>query len=225
MGILSRVSDILSANVNALIDKCEDPEKMVDQYLRSAMEDLAEVKKETASVMAEETKAKRALDEASEKIAHYQDLTKKAVAAGNDGDAKIFITKKQELEAGLVTLQKTYDTAHLNAENMRKMHDKLTNDIAALKIRRDNVKGQMSVAKTQQKVNKMSEMSDKIGGTMGAFAAMEEKAQRKLDEANAMSELNTSPEDETATAEARYSGINSQSVDDELARIKAEMGL
>ncbi|MCD8180585.1 MAG: PspA/IM30 family protein [Firmicutes bacterium] len=225
MGILSRVSDILSANVNALIDKCENPEKMVDQYLRSAMEDLAEVKKETASVMAEETKAKRALDDASEKIAHYQDLTKKAIAAGNDGDAKIFITKKQEIEAGLVTLQKTYDTAHLNAENMRKMHDKLTNDIAALKIRRDNVKGQMSVAKTQQKVNKMSEMSDKIGGTMGAFAAMEEKAQRELDEANAMSELNTSPEDEAATAEARYSGINSQSVDDELARIKAEMGL
>lgn len=225
MSILSRVSDILSANVNALLDKCENPEKMVDQYLRKAMEDLAEVKKETASVMAEETKAKRALDDAKGKVAHYEDLTKKAVTAGNDSDAKIFIAKKQEIEASIVTLQKTYDVAHANADNMRQMHDKLTNDINTLKIRRDNVKGQMSVAKTQQKVNNMSSMSEKIGGTMGAFAAMEEKAQKALDEANAMKELNTSAEDEAASAEARYSGINSQSVDDELARIKTEMGL
>ncbi len=225
MSILSRVSDILSANVNTLLDKCENPEKMVDQYLRKAMDDLAEVKQETASVIAEETKAKRALDDAKNNSAHYDDLTRKALTAGNEGDAKIFIAKKQEIEASIVTLQKTYDVAHSNAVKMRQMHDKLTNDINTLKIRRDNVKGQMSVAKTQQKVNDMGSMSEKISGTMGAFASMEEKAQRALDEANAMEELNTAPEDEAKTAEERYSGVNSQSVDDELARIKAEMGL
>lgn len=223
MGILNRVSDILSANVNALLDKCENPEKMVDQYLRSAMEDLAEVKKETAAVMAEETRAKRAVDEVKAEINKYTELAKKAITAGNDGDAKLFIAKKQELEASLVTLQGTYDVAHTNADNMRKMYNKLTADIATLKQRRDNVKGQMAVAKTQQKINKMTDVGDKISGTMGAFASMEEKAQRELDKANAMKELNDKPEDETATAEARYSGINAQSVDDELARMKAEM--
>ncbi len=223
MSILSRMSDILSANVNALLDRCENPEKMVDQYLRSAMEDLAEVKQETAAVMAEETKAKRALDKANADIAHYTELAKKAITAGNDGDAKIFIAKKQELEAGLVTIQSTYDTAHTNAENMKRMFDKLTNDINTLKARRDNVKGQMSVAKTQQKINKMNDVSGKISGTMGAFASMEEKAQRELDRANAESKLNEESEDNVAAAEQRYSGINSDTVDEELARMKAEL--
>lgn len=53
MGIISRFKDIMSANINALLDKMEDPEKMVDQYLRNLESDLGKVKQETASVMAD----------------------------------------------------------------------------------------------------------------------------------------------------------------------------
>ena len=53
MGILTRFKDIMSANINALLDKCEDPEKMIDQYMRNLESDLGKVKAETASVMAE----------------------------------------------------------------------------------------------------------------------------------------------------------------------------
>ena len=52
-GIFERLGDILSANINAMLDKAEDPGKMVDQYLRNAKEDLAEVRKNTAGVMAD----------------------------------------------------------------------------------------------------------------------------------------------------------------------------
>ncbi len=225
MGVLSRFSEIISANINALIDKCEDPEKMIDQYLRNAMDDLAEVKKETAAVMAAETRAKRALDEANAQAQKYTDLAKKAITAGNDGDAKVFIAKKQEIETNIAALQKTYDTAHGNAVQMRQLHDKLTNDINSLKSRREKVKGQMAVAKTQEKINKISDTSAKISGTMGAFSRMEEKAQRALDEANAAAELNVEPVDEADVIAEKYSGVNSSSVDDELARLKAEMGV
>ena len=60
MGILSRFGDIVQANVNAVLDKMEDPSKMIDQYLRELNENLAEVKKETAGVMAEETRTRPA---------------------------------------------------------------------------------------------------------------------------------------------------------------------
>ena len=63
MGILKRFKDIMSSNVNALLDKAEDPVKMVDQYLRDLESDLGKVKAETAAVMAEETRAKRQLKE------------------------------------------------------------------------------------------------------------------------------------------------------------------
>ena len=62
-GIIKRFTDIMSANINALLDKAEDPAKMIDQYLRDLESDLGKVKAETAAIMAEETKSKRDLDE------------------------------------------------------------------------------------------------------------------------------------------------------------------
>ena len=59
MGILQRFKDIMSANMNAMLDKAEDPVKMVDQYMRDLESDLGKVKAETAAVMAEEKRTKR----------------------------------------------------------------------------------------------------------------------------------------------------------------------
>ena len=64
MGVIQRFKDIMSANINAMLDKAENPEKMIDQYMRNLEDDLGKVKAETASVMAEEARAKRAYDEA-----------------------------------------------------------------------------------------------------------------------------------------------------------------
>ena len=73
MGVLSRFRDIMAANVNALLDKAENPQKMIDQYLRDLEGDLAKVKAETASMMAEEKAAKRDLDECNEEIGKMAD--------------------------------------------------------------------------------------------------------------------------------------------------------
>ena len=61
MSILSRFKDIMASNINALLDKAENTEKMVDQYVRNLNSDLNKVKAETASVMAAEQRAKREL--------------------------------------------------------------------------------------------------------------------------------------------------------------------
>ena len=79
MGILTRFKDIMAANINALLDKAEDPEKMIDQYLRNLESDLGKVKAETASIMAEEARAKRELDECNEEISKYQSYAEKAL--------------------------------------------------------------------------------------------------------------------------------------------------
>ncbi|MEI3232207.1 MAG: PspA/IM30 family protein [Gordonibacter pamelaeae] len=81
---MDRFSDIAKANVNDLLDQCEDPSKMIDQYLRDLTEDLIEVKQETAGVMAEETRTKRLVDENVGQIARFAGLARKALAAGNE---------------------------------------------------------------------------------------------------------------------------------------------
>lgn len=226
MAILERFADIIKANINELLDKCEDPAKMIDQYLRDLTEDLAEVKKETAAVMAEETRAKRMLDDNAAEMKRYEDLARKALTAGNEGDARVFLGKKQQLGEKAASLQATYDTAHANAQKMRQMHDKLVGDIESLNSRREMVKAKVAVAKTQERVNKIGASAEKAAGAMSAFERMEKKADQMLDQANAMAELNTEPVDEAAALEAKYaSAAGDAAVDDELAKLKAELGI
>ena len=96
MGILTRFKDIMSANINALLDKAEDPEKMIDQYLRNLESDLGKVKAETASVMADEKRAKRELDECDKDVKEMEQYAMKAVKAGDDSAAKRFLEKKMK---------------------------------------------------------------------------------------------------------------------------------
>lgn len=226
MSILERFSDIIKANINDLLDKCEDPAKMIDQYMRDLTESLAEVKKETAAVMAEETRTKRMVDANTAEVAKYEDLAKKALLAGNEGDARVFLEKKQELAAAGAKLAATYEAARVNADKMRQMHNKLVDDIETLRSRRESIKAKVAVAKTQDKVNKLTSASDRAESAMSAFDRMEQKAEQMLDRSNAMAELNSKPVSEVETLEQKYAGkANSAEVDAELARLKAEMGL
>ncbi len=223
--VLERFSDIVKANVNAMLDKLEDPSKMIDQYLLEMMEDLAEVKKETAGVMAEENRTKRLVDANVAEVAKYEELAKKALVAGNEGDARVFLSKKQELEAAGAGLHTAYAVAHENAVKMRQMHDKLTQDINDLKARREMIKAKVAVAKTQEKLNAVSSASDKTQDAMSAFGRMEDKANNRLDRANAMAELNSEPVDEAKELEKKYASAGSPSVEDELAKLKSDLGL
>lgn len=226
MGILERFTDIVKANINDLLDKAEDPAKMIDQYLRDMTEDLAEVKRETAGVMAEENRAKRMLDDNARETEKYDGLARKALQAGNEGDARVFLAKKQQLADKAASLQATYDAAHSNAERMRQMHDKLVGDIESLRARREMIKAKVAVAKTQQKVNEYTAGADKAAGAMSSFDRMEAKADAMLDRANAMADLNQPAKDEAAALEEKYQSAGASSaVEDELEKLKREMGL
>lgn len=226
MGIISRFKDIMSANINALLDKAENPEKMIDQYLRDMESDLGKVKSETAAVMAEETRCKRQLDECTAEIAKYQQYAEKAVVAGNDEDAKQFLAKKAQLTTQQTNLQQAYEVASANAAKMRQMHDKLSKDIADLNARKDSIKAKIAAAKTQEKMNKLTSSVSGVKGSMSAFDRMEAKADNMLDKANAMADLNSSLEESSVEDLAsKYDTVAAPAVDDELAALKAKMGV
>lgn len=223
MGILSRFKDIMASNINAMLDKMEDPSKMVDQLLRDLNDDLGKVKAETASIMAEETRSKRALDECKAEAAKMGDYAEKAVLQGNDDDARQFLLKKSQFSEKEAALQQAYDLAADNASKMRQMHDKLTEQITELNARRDTIKAKVAVAKTQERVNKMTSSVNNAQRGVDAFSRMEQKADNMLDKANAMAELNASEVDSVADLTKKYDRAP-ESVDDELAALKAKLG-
>ena len=221
MGIIARFRDIMAANINALLDKAEDPEKMIDQLMRDLVDDLADVKKETAGIIATEKSAKREMDECTKEIADLNTYAMKAVQAGNDDDARKFLSEKATLTSKLTGLTEAYNLAKQNADNMRAMHDKLVKDIEELESRREMIKGKMAVAKTQKKINEMTGSAiSNANDSIAAFERMEEKANKMLDEAEALAELNKGADTKIEDIKSKYSAAN-DNIEAELAALKA----
>ncbi|MBR2188163.1 MAG: PspA/IM30 family protein [Eubacterium sp.] len=226
--ILKRFKDIMAANINQLLDRAEDPEKMIDQYLRDMESDLGRVKAETTAVMAEATKANRQLDELKEEISKMEKYAEKALIAGNETDAKTFLERKAQLSKDLAYREQMAANADANAQKMKQMHDKLARDIDELNDRKASIKAKVAAAKAQEKINELTEKVGNIdtSSSEAAFDRMEEKANKMLDEANARAELNESAAHQTVKdLQAKYDTENNPDVDSELEALKAKLGL
>ena len=224
--ILGRFKDIMSANINSLLDKMENPEKMIDQYVRNMERDLNSVKSGTAAVMAQESAAKRKVVECEDEIKKMDTYARKALKSGNESDAKLFLEKKATLQTKLESLNNDKEVAAQNALKMREMHDKLASDIQTLSAKRSEIKAKMKMAKTSERISSLSGAGP--NGNVSAFNAMEEKANRMIDEANAKMELNMPKSDGIDDLMKKYddnSSETSSAVDAELEKMKKEMGL
>lgn len=224
MGIISRFKSIMESNINATLDKLEDPSKLVDQALRDLNEDLVKVKKETASVMAEEKRCQRAFIELNNEMDNYNKAIKASLLAGNEDDARVLIAKKNEKQVELDSINQALKVAQANSQKMRDMHDKLVSDINTLNRRRQKIKSQVAMAEVQKRVNKVSS-SINTASSLDQFSRMEAKAQNMLDSALSEAELNAQ-KDDTQDLLDKYSGNNTdQAVEDEISKLKAELGL
>jgi phage shock protein A len=184
MGILSRFRDIMASNLNALLDNAEDPEKTMDRMMRSLNSDLGNVKAEMAAINADESRAKRALDECRAEIKKLWHYAEKSAEAGNEEDARRFLERKAALAAKEAQFQASYDAASQKVSDMLQLHDKLLSDIGQLEARYANMKGKLAAAKVQQKLHS----SD--------FKNAEEKINTAYDEAMALAELRAGKNDD-----------------------------
>ncbi|WP_294406993.1 PspA/IM30 family protein [uncultured Clostridium sp.] len=225
MSMLQRFKDIMSSNINVLLDKAEDPEKMIDQMIRNIQSDLGKIKSETATVMAEEARITREVNELKAEVEKMLNYATKAIQAGNDADAKIFLEKKSTIQGKLTDAEARLLTAKQNSNNMKAMHDKLNAQAAELNSRRAVIKSKIQQAKLQEKMNNM--VSTTTGAaSISKFDELEEKANAMLDKANAMQELNGNSNDvEDLMAKYDSTEQGNSAVDDELAALKAQMGI
>ena len=141
----------------------------------------------------------------------------------------MFLQKKETLNSKLADLEKERETAVVNAEKMKEMHDKLASDIQKLSEKRSDIKAKLKMAQTTEKINSMTSTSG-LNGNISAFERMEEKANRMLDEANARAELSTPKKDEVEDLMKKYDENsdetkNSSAIDEELEKMKKELGL
>lgn len=224
MDTLGRIPKILEANINAILDKCEDPAKMIDQLLVDYKRDLADVKRDTAAVMADVKLAEKKLADCDESIARKQKAAENALKAGNEGDARTLIAAKQSLEVTRESLLQNLSVAQKNAEMMQEGYNKLVRNIDELEQRKDAAKAKISLAKAQEQINSTAAKANSTVN-LDAFNKYEQKAERMLAEANATAELDSQAVSVEDLTDKYTSGTESSSVDDELAALKAKLGM
>ena len=226
MSMLQRFKDIMSSNINALLDKAEDPEKMIDQMIRNLQSDLGKVKSETATVMAEEARLNRQLTDLKAEEEKMITYAKKALQAGSDDDAKLFLEKKNSIQNKASEVETRLISARQNSQNMKAMHDKLSSQVADLNARKNEIKAKIQQAKLQEKMNNMTS-SVTGAASISKFDDIEAKANAMLDKANAMQELNQVNDGGIDDLMSKYDSAtdSTSSVDDELAALKDSLGL
>lgn len=221
---LKRIPKIMEANINAMLDGIEDPAKMIDQMLIDYKRNLADVKRDTAAVMAEEELAKKKLNECAADIERKQKAAENALKAGAEEDAKKLIQQKQVLEQSKISLQQNYDLASKNAESMKAAYNKLVSDIEQLEARKDAAKAKISMAKAQKSINNTVAKASTVNASE-AFDKYEERADKMFAQAQASAALDAQTQTADDLTEKYAGGSGNQSVDDELAAMKERLGL
>jgi len=130
MGIFTRLSDIISSNLNAMLDKAEDPEKLIRLMIQEMEDTLVEIKASCAGVMATKKKAQRELQEALTRASQWGEKAQLAVNKGREDLAREALLEKRRYRDRASALEK--EMAHCEAlieqyqADMTQLEDKLS---------------------------------------------------------------------------------------------------
>ena len=219
MAIFSRLADLLKANINDLIDRAEDPEKMVKQIIIDMEEQLQGAVQGLGTVMASERQMKKQLEEAQAESKMWEDRAKSALKSSNEELAKQAIDNKLKVD--------------VNVKQYQKMDTDVSTQLNILRDQVDILKKKLIEARTRQSLliardkvaDARKEVSSAVGNldSSGAFAKMD-KMERKIAEKEAQADaafevsgIDTEKNDLFVDLE------NQTAAENEMARLKEQL--
>mgnify|MGYP001279756642 CR=1 FL=1 len=222
MSIMKRIFRIGKANVNAALDKLEDPVKMIDQILRELDEDIAKMTAAVTSQMAVEKRFQRELEETEKIIAKRDEQARVAVERGEDELAREALIDKRRYTEKRDTLKASYEKAKENTERLRKQLDEMKSRVQDMKAKRSALIAQAEAAKATKKITQtMSGVGEE--NLAESFYKLEEKIQQIHDQALAAQELAESEKSLDRKFEEMLKKTADKDVEDELAQLKASL--
>lgn len=214
-----RMKTVVSSELNAMIDKAEDPVKMLDQFLRDMGEDIRDAEAAIAKQIANEKMLKRKVNDAEAMVDKRQEQAEKAIEAGNDDLARRALQDKKDHETTATSLNESWDRAKTDVESLRTKLDEMKREYQEMNMKKDSLKARAESAKTRTKMNRT--MSS-IGGddSRQGFERMEEKVLRYEAEAETSEDLSQA----SRTLDDEFRDLVTNDVDDELAALKKKLG-
>jgi phage shock protein A len=219
MGIFKRLRDLTAASINDLLDKAEDPVKMLNQFLRDMEEDIMEAESAVAKQIAVEKKFKLQVDEAQEMVQKRQEQAVKALEQSNEDLARRALEDKKEHQIRFDEMSKQYAIAKTNADQLRNQLNEMKDEFNKMKNKKDLLVARAESAKAQKTINQAMSGFGTDNAAKG-FDRMSEKVLQMEAEAQASGELRAS--NRSLDDELDKLGGGSV-VDDELAALKASI--
>lgn len=221
--ILGRVGSILSANVNDVLDRSEDPVKMSAEFLRNANNELAEVRHEVAMVIASYEDTRRAHAENEEDIADWGQKAQMALNANREDLARKALAEKQREQAENADLQAVLDEQKKQVDQLKTASEGLKRKISDMENQRDVLVAQHRTAIARQHVQQVAQGIGKSKALEG-FERLKTRARREMSVATAMESMDEGTlEDEFKQLQESTGG--DAGVEAELAAMKEKMGL
>ena len=216
MGIFSRITDIVNSNVNAMLDKAEDPEKMVKLMIHEMEDTLTEVKSAAAEVVAERIRVNRQLSAERMRTADWTSKAELAVNKGRDDLAREAMEQRIECDKRIMGYEKRLAEVEGLVKqyhgDIARLEDKLKSAYTRQRTLISNHQSAMTRKKVEEKIYRLN--------TSGAFAKFENYEQR-IDRFQADVEIF---QNSNANLEKEFQSLTrSQEVEDALSQLKAKL--
>lgn len=216
MGIFSRFTDIINANINNILDKAEDPAKMVRLIIQEMEDTLVEVRSSSAKTLADKKELQRQITRFQRDAEQWQEKAELALSKEREDLARAALVEKNKCNDAAQAM--TDELAHVD-EHIAKLQDEITQlqeKLADAKARQKAIIMREKTASSRLKVKSKID-SDRVNEALSRF----DRYERKIDDIEAQVESYDlgakSLADEIAELES------SEQVDDELAQLKAKM--
>jgi phage shock protein A len=224
MGIFSRISTLFKSNVNDIISKSEDPEKMLNQVVLDMQNQLVEAKKQVAVSIADQKRLEKQRDEQADLAQEWERKAMLAVRAGDENLAREALKRKAEHDSQFAEFGKQ---AQLQKDAVDKLKDQLRtlNDkIEEAKRKKNILIARQKRAEAQKTIqDTMSGISDT--GAFDTFERMSQKVDQIEAEASASAELGSELSGDTLQQKFKALESGGAGTDMALAELKAKMGL
>lgn len=211
MSIFTRFKDIVNSNINSLLDKAEDPEKMLRLMIGEMEDTVIDLKTTTAARMAEAIRSEKKVDEAKATVERWQARAELAIEKGKDDLAREALIEKKHA-------QEAYERALENISSLKKSVEEGKEEIRTLEDKIKAAKDKLATLQREQA--RAQERRDSSENLNARFEEMENRINRM----NAYNDL--SKKSEEKSAEEKFSEMEkNDEIEAEIERIKKEKGI
>jgi phage shock protein A len=195
MGILDRMSRLVRANVNDLLDRAEDPDKMIDQIIRDMQTNITDARRQVAAMIAQEKELEADLKQARSLSDEWGEKAKRAVAAGKDDLAREALRRKRDSDEHVAVYQQQFTTQEQTVDKLKSQLTQLESKYQSTLSQRDAlIARQRRAEATKKVVSQSSAAVSSLGNGLNAASEldrMESKIRLTESEAAAYQEIDS----------------------------------